>query len=327
VSHPEQHPERFHVITLRSSVSLAQGSRSVTGAGYRSSVGTGGGRGRATGAAPSVVALRRLVLAVSVLQDLDLMPGDDGVEMPSGRVVSWDAIAAALGNLDPDEAAARPVLARWLRELSWLSWRSPDDLSQRARPVGLPRGHVLHPGSDWVRRAVHGRALDIGVGFVGIGPDPDEVVVPRAGLMQAVGCDPRLWWPACRSYLEDMGMLAASRHEMHPDRPIHPMGDCDVVTLLGSRAFRTTLAGKDSARMRAAAVPTRRRGWLDLSRTDPAFALAAASLADPEERGFERPLLITVDEVALARSGGDPVLQAIRDGAAPDPVLPSVRYR
>ena len=79
--------------------------------------------------------------------------------------------------------------------------------------------------------------------------------------------------------------------------------------------------------MRAAAVPTRRRGWLDLSRTDPAFALAAASLADPEERGFERPLLVTVDEVALARSGGDPVLQAIRDGAAPDPLLPSVRYR
>ena len=151
--------------------------------------------------------------------------------------------------------------------------------------------------------------------------------MPRAGLLQATGYDPRLAWPACRAYLEDMGMLAASRHEMHPDRPIHPMGDCDVATLLGSRAFRTTLAGKDSAGMRAAAVPTRRRGWLDLSRTDPAFALAAASLADPEERGFERPLLVTVDEVALARSGGDPVLQAIRDGAAPDPVLPSVRYR
>jgi hypothetical protein len=124
-----------------------------------------------------------------------------------------------------------------------------------------------------------------------------------------------------------MGMLAAARHEMNPDKPIHPMGDCDVVTLLGSRSFRATLAGHDSAGMRAAAVPTRRRGWLDLSRTDPAFALAAASLTDPEERGFERPLLVTIDEVALARAGGDPVLQAIRDGAAPDPVLPSVRYR
>ena len=105
------------------------------------------------------------------------------------------------------------------------------------------------------------------------------------------------------------------------------MGDCDVVTLLASRAFRETLAGCDTSQMRAAAVPTRRRGWLDLSRTDPAFALAAASLADSEERGFERPLLITVDEVVMARPGGDPALQALRDGAAPDPVLPSVRYR
>jgi hypothetical protein len=273
------------------------------------------------------VALRRCVLAVSVLQDLDLMPGDGGVEMPSGRVIGWEAIAAALGSHDPDSPAARPVLARWLRELSWLSWRSPADLAQRARPVGLPRGHVLHPGPDWVRHRVHGRALDLGVGLVGIGPDPDEVVVPRAGLLQALGADARLWWPTCRGYLEDMGLLAASRLQMHPERPIHPMGDCDVVTLLGSRAFRSALAGKDNAGMRAAAVPTRRRGWLDLSRTDPAFALAAASLADPEDRGFERPLLVTVDEVALARSGGDPVLQAIRDGAAPDPVLPSVRYR
>ena len=299
----------------------------MTSAGYGSSVTSGRGRSSAQSGSGDVVALRRCVLAVSVLQDLDLMPGDDGVELPSGRVVAWETIAAALGTLDPDAPAARPVLARWLRELGWLSWRSADDLAARARPVGLPRGHVLHPGPDWVRRAVHGRALDIGVGFVGIGPDPDEVVVPRAGLLQASGYDARVWWPTCRSYLEDMGMLAASRYELHPDRPLHPMGDCDVVTLLGSRWFRSVLAGKDSAGMRAAAVPTRRRGWLDLSRTDPAFALAAASLADPEERGFERPLLVTVDEVVLARGGGDPVLQAIRDGAAPDPVLPSVRYR
>lgn len=275
----------------------------------------------------SIVALRRCVLAVSVLQDLDLMPGDEGVEMPSGRLVSWETLEAALAGHDPETPAARPVLARWLRELGWISWRSPDDLASRARPVGLPRGHYLHPGAEWVRRSVHGRALDMGVGLVGVGPDPDEVVVPRAGLLQAAGHDPRLWWSACRAYLEDMGMLAASRHEMHPERPIHPMGDCDVVTLLGSRAFRATLAGRDSAGMRAAAVPTRRRGWLDLSRTDPAFALAAASLADPEERGFERPLLVTIDEVVMARAGGDPVLQAIRDGAAPDPIMPSVRFR
>lgn len=273
------------------------------------------------------VALRRCVLAVSVLQDLDLMPGDDGVTTASGRLLPWETLASALGTLDPDSPAARPVLARWLRELQWIGWRSPEDLADRARPVGLPRGHALHPGQEWVRAGVHGGVLDLGVGFLGVGTDPDEVVVPRAGLLRAAGHDARPWWPACRAYLEDMGMLAASRHDMHPDRPIHPMGDCDVVTLLGSRVFRAALAERDPAKMCAAAVPTRRRGWLDLSRTDPAFALAAASLADADERGFERPLLVTADEVVMARPGGDPVLQALRDGAAPDPVLPSVRYR
>jgi hypothetical protein len=105
------------------------------------------------------------------------------------------------------------------------------------------------------------------------------------------------------------------------------MGDSDVATLLGSASFRAGLVADEPAGMRAAAVPTRNRGWLDLSRIDPAFARAAASLADPVERGFERPLLVTAEEVALARDGGDPVLQALRDVAAPDPVLPPVRFR
>ena len=273
------------------------------------------------------MALRRCVLAVSVLQDLDLLPGDDGVTTGSGRVLPWQTLSQALGGLDPDSAAARPVLARWLRELQWIGWRSPQDLAARARPVGLPRGHALHPGPEWVCVQVHGATLDLGVGLVGVGTDPDEVLVPRAGLLTAAGHDPSEWWPACSTYLEDMGMLAAARHDLHPSRPIHPMGDCDVVTLLGARSFRENLAGVDAARMCAAAVPTRRRGWLDLSRTDPAFALAAASLADAEERGFDRPLLVTADEVVMARPGGDPVLQALRDAAAPDPLLPSIRYR
>ena len=262
-----------------------------------------------------------------MLQDIDLVPGDDGVLTASGRLLPWAVLASALGGHDPASPAARPVLATWLRELSWIGWRSPDDLAGRARPVGLPIGHLCHPGRDWVHMSVHGGVLELGVGLLGVGTDPDEVVVPRPGLLRAAGHDPAAWWPRCQSYLEDMGALAGARYELHPDRPIRPMGDCDVVTLLGSRIFRATLAGRDSVRMRAAAVPTRRRGWLDLSRTDPAFALAAASLADPDDRGFERPLLITADEVVMARGGGDPVLQALRDGAAPDPVLPPVRYR
>jgi hypothetical protein len=43
----------------------------------------------------------------------------------------------------------------------------------------------------------------------------------------------------------------------------------------------------------------RRRGWFDLSRIDPAFALAAAARRRRGTR-FSRPLLLTADEVTLA---------------------------
>lgn len=276
--------------------------------------------------ATSPTALRRLVLAVAVLQDLDIVPEDDGVRLASGRLLPWAALAAGLRGRDPEAVEARPVLAGWLRAVQSLAWRSPDDLAGRARPVGLPVGHPVHPGPEWVRQRVLGGVLDLGVGLLGTGPDPDAVEVPPPGVLEALGLDPAAWWPGCADYLEDMGRLAADRHRRHPEQPLRPMGDCDVVTLLGSRALRTALAA-DGQGLRAAAVPTRTRGWLDLSRIDPAFALVAASLADDGERGFARPLLVTADEVTMARAGGDPVLQALRDAAAAEPVLPSVRYR
>ena len=61
----------------------------------------------------------------------------------------------------------------------------------------------------------------------------------------------------------------------------------------------------------------RHRGWLELSRIDPAFVQAAASIATDEERGFVRPVLLTVDEVAVALPGGKPAEIVLRD-PAPD---------
>jgi hypothetical protein len=272
-------------------------------------------------------ALRRCVLAVSVIQDIDLIPVDDGVILGSGRLVPWHTIEAGLAGHDPELAETRAVLTGWLRALGSLAWRSPDDLAGRARPVGLPRGHGEHPGAVWTQATVPGDVLDLGVGLLGIGDDPDQVVVVKAGLLEACGHAPGAWWQSCVRYLEEMGELAASRYRRDPLQPLRPMGDCDVVTLLGSAAFRRGLVGRDSAGMRATAMPTRRRGWLDLSRIDPAFALVAATLADDHERGFDRPLLITAEEVVMARRGGDPILQALRDAAAPDPIMPAVRYR
>ncbi len=276
------------------------------------------------------VALRRCVLAVAVLHDVDLVPDDDGVGLSSGRHVPWTAIRLALGSLDATDPAARAALAHWLLALRTVAWRSPDDLAARARPVGLPRGHVLHQGQSWIRERVPGGALDLGFGFVGTGSDADRVELLPAGVLEAVIGDHEpldLWWAAARQYLEEMGTLAADRYRRRPNEPLRPMGDCDVVTLLGAASLRRALCGRERTGLCAAAVPNRTRGWVDLSRTDPAFALVAASLSDPHDRGFPRPLLLTRDEVAMAREGGDPVLQSLRERAAPDPVQALVPRR
>jgi hypothetical protein len=104
---------------------------------------------------------------------------------------------------------------------------------------------------------------------------------------------------------------------------LRPLGDADVLTLLSSDAFRAALV--EGTTMRSAAVPSRRRGWLDLGRLDPAFAVAAAGLTDSDERGFERAALITAEEVALARADGDPIRESLRDRAPDERSMPATR--
>jgi hypothetical protein len=113
-----------------------------------------------------------------------------------------------------------------------------------------------------------------------------------------------------------MGEMAIDRIKRTPTSPLRPMGDCDVVTLLGSRTFRCGLVDQPADGMRTVAVPMRNRGWLDLTRIDPAFSAAAARLTDIEDRGFDRPLLITRDEVTLARMHGDVVRPVVEDRIA-----------
>ena len=71
----------------------------------------------------------------------------------------------------------------------------------------------------------------------------------------------------------------------------------------------------------------RRRGWLELSRIDPAFTAAAAAATAVQDRGFSRPLLLTRDEVTLAPEGGEPAEIVLRDPAVETPKLRPVLYR
>ncbi len=251
-----------------------------------------------------------------VLHDIDLLPLADGILLTGGTdlPVSWDECLRALRGADPESAIGTGRLTAWLQARRFLADTAPASVASRIRPVGLPVGHVSHPGPEWAWHSVLGGAVELGVGL--LGPDlarPEGIVVVDPAVWLLHDFDALSHWPAARSYLTAMALLAADRRRHTPDVPLRPMGDCDVVTLLCSAVFRTALAGA-SGDMVTAGVPMRDRGWTELRRIDPAFTVSAAAATDPVRRGFTRPLLITADEVVMVAVGGRPADSALRDG-------------
>jgi hypothetical protein len=274
--------------------------------------------------------MRQCVLAVSVLDDVDLVPHDRYVLVqgtPPIRV-TWRLIRHTLAGAEPESPLARHRVAVLLRQARWVGDHGRRGLRTRARPYGMPVDHPEHPGLDWVRERVLGDALDLGMGFAGLdSARPDTVLPVSAGLLTALRIDIEPWWPLASAYLDEMASMASLRQRRRPSPVLRPMGDCDVVTLLGSRIYRAALVRGDATGMRGVAVPMRTRGWLDLARIDPAFASAAAAATEAEERGFERPLLVTADEIVQAPAGGRPAEIVLRDPATPTPHLRDVLYR
>ena len=267
---------------------------------------------------PTALELRRGVLAVSVLHDLDIEPAALGVVLSGepGVWISWGECRRALAGHDPETVEGRERLARWLLARHWASTMSVDELKERLRPVGLPVDHLLHPGLDWVRRRVLGDALDLGLGAVDLDPDdPDHVVLLPQPLLDAVGLDAEVAWLSAEVYLERMGVVAAERLRLDPKRQLRPIGDCDVVTLMGASTLRKAIA-QDSGGLGAVVVPMRRRGWANMAMIDPAFGPAAAAAPPAEDRGFVRPLLLTQEELSLAVEGGHPERLPLMDPAA-----------
>jgi hypothetical protein len=270
----------------------------------------------------TTAAVRRCVLAVSVLDDLDVIPADDGFTLVGDGTPAVFATLAecrdVLGDSDPDGADGRARLSRFLFARRWIADRIGDELAELARPVALPVGHPLHPGRSWVRKRILGGVLEVGLGLLGLDPaDPDSVLVVHPAVFTAISVDPSPWWVPSMEYLEDMGAMATARWRRQPKAALKPMGDCDVVTLLASAVFRGAVCA-DSGGLQAAVVPMRTRGWLDPTRIDPAFAQAAAALTSAEERAFPRPILLTIDEVVMVPPGGRPAEIVLRDPAAAD---------
>jgi hypothetical protein len=283
----------------------------------------------------TATALRRAVLAVTLLDTgslADIEVRDAGVLLPRPGcrplVVPWDDIACAAGQRPTQrpEAEIRRRVARWLRlrlavdellSVESLDRPGSDRVLALVRPRALPVAHAVHPGSSWPRRRVLGGALDVGLAMRGYDddgrPDPQGVGPLPAGVLVAAGVDVAEATDRAERYLEDMAEFASERRRRDPLALLRPLGDADVVTLLASPRFRAAVV--DGQGMRSAAIPTLRRGWLDLGRLDPAFAPAAAALTDADQRGFPRPVLLTADEVTLVRDGGDVVRQSLSDPA------------
>ena len=277
--------------------------------------------------APSVLELRRGCLAVSVLHDVDLEPATLGVTLTGTPAVwvSWTECRRALAGHDPESASGRTRLADWLLARRWCADAGAQAVELSLRPVGLPVEHVLHPGLDWVRERVLGDALDLGLGGVGLDPSaPDRVVLLPTTALTALGLEPDLAWAAASEMLERLGALVADRVRRDAKGQLRPFGDCDAVTLLGSRSLRAALA-HEAGGLAAAVVPMRRRGWTRLAMIDPAFGPAAAAATPTAERGFLRPLLITADELTLVPAGGRAAV-VLRDPAHDDPWVRSTPY-
>jgi len=281
--------------------------------------------------------MRRLVLAVSVLEDLDLEPRDAGVLLTSaGVVVPWDVLQQAVGPHlgradDPDDVTARWRVTSLLRLralVADLGSTAPVVLRQAARALALPDDHAVHPGGGWVQEQMLGGVLQCGVALLGVLDDPLEALPLWPAVAEAAGVNPSQWWPAVREHAEGMGHLAVQR--LRRDRGgrqqvIRPIGGVDVPTLLLSPVLRGYLAGSDGSGMRAVAVPMRSRGWFDLARIDPAFVGAAWSATVEPERGLPVPLLVTADEVGAAPVGGD-VREALSDPVNEERWKRDVRY-
>jgi hypothetical protein len=251
------------------------------------------------------------------MHDVDVLPAPSGIRLPGSTevLITWAECRRAIAGAEPETEQARQRLKRWFQMRRWLADRPLEDVAERARPYGTWVESPLHPGLDWVRRRVLGDTLDLGFGFVGIDPSQPDLVVPiPQQLLHSAGVEPSPWWPTAIVYLERMGAMAAERLGRLP--ALRPMGDCDVVTLLGSRTLRHAMVADIADGMRTVAVPMRSRGWLDLNRIDPAFSAAAARLTAMEDRGFDRPLLVTRDEVVIARPDGDVIRAGIEDRLA-----------
>ncbi|WP_432546248.1 hypothetical protein [Kineococcus sp. SYSU DK004] len=258
-------------------------------------------------------ALRRAVLAASVLDDVDVDLDDAGVHLPGCAWLDWAVLEAAAAGA-PGALPGEEPRRRRVHDLL-LAHRAAHRRGARRVALAVAVDADVHPGRAWAAHRFTGGALDVGPAVVLTGSDGRERALPLvAATAVATGSSPALT-DADLAHVDAMGELAARRLARDAGARgggvLRPVGGCDVPTLLTSPALRAHLTAPDDGPgraaahggvglLRAVAVPARSRGWFDLARVDPAFVAAAWSATDPVERGAARPLLVSRHEVAHA---------------------------
>lgn len=170
--------------------------------------------------------LRRALLEVCVLDEVDLVPTETGLSLltPDGpRELSARRAALVVGDRRAGDPELRVRLRSWLRCHAHVS--AAHLRTSELRPLALGRGHALHPGGGWVRERVPGGVLDVGLGVVGVPgeagaaplwPDVVEAVAAATPVSTASEQEPPdtdAAWRASRLHLDAMGLLAARRVE------------------------------------------------------------------------------------------------------------------
>jgi hypothetical protein len=246
-------------------------------------------------------ALRRCLLSVCVLGDLDMIPHDDGVELtgPVPVLVGWEELEYAVGTFPPESPIGRRRVEELLRLRLAVAQRPPGTGlgPGRARVVALPPGHAAHPGPTWVREVVPGGVLELGLGVAGLLPDEEAVIAVPPMVEALAGGDTERAWTQARAHADRMGALAVHRLRRSGDGVLRPVGGCDAFTLLSTEQIRRQMIGSSPLGMTGLVAPTRREAWPAPVPAEPEFLYLAWTMTDAHDRGTPYPLMITRDEV------------------------------
>ncbi len=251
------------------------------------------------------------MLAVAVMDDLDVTPHGDGFEVARDGLLTWEDIATALGDWakHPAHPVSRARLATLITAARLVAAGGPAALARSMQVHVEPAASVLNPGSAWPVERVGAGPLVAGWGLVGVAGTELTRPLPlspsiRAAIRAAIVAGD-LQWSSRRADVDRLTDLLTERlaQDVAAGRTVvlRPQRRTDVPTLLLSRGLRSWLAARDGSGMAAVAVPTRSRGWSDLRRIDPGFVRAAWSATEPLDRGFEAALLVTADDAVLPR--------------------------